>query len=91
MGLLWTIVGWVVFGLVVGFIARALVPGRDDIGVLRTVALGVVGSVLGGFLFGLLTVGLRGFQPAGWIGSIIGAVIVLLLYNRFVLRGRKRV
>lgn len=86
----WTIVGWIVFGLVVGFIARALVPGRDDIGVWRTIALGVLGSVIGGFLFGLLTVGFRGFQPAGWIGSVIGAVIVLLVYNKFVI-GRKRV
>ena len=86
----WTIVGWVVFGIVVGFIARALVTGRDDIGVLRTIALGVVGSVLGGFVFGLLTVGFRGFQPAGWIGSIIGAVVVLLIYNKFVV-GRRRV
>jgi uncharacterized membrane protein YeaQ/YmgE (transglycosylase-associated protein family) len=88
--MIWTILGWVVFGLVVGFIARALVPGRDDIGVLRTVALGVLGSVIGGFVFGLLTVGFRGFQPAGWIGSVIGAVVVLLLYNRFV-RSRRRV
>jgi uncharacterized membrane protein YeaQ/YmgE (transglycosylase-associated protein family) len=88
--MIWTIVGWVVFGLVVGFIARALVPGRDDIGVFRTAALGVLGSVLGGFVFGLLTVGFRGFQPAGWIGSVIGAVAVLLIYNRFV-RSRRRV
>jgi uncharacterized membrane protein YeaQ/YmgE (transglycosylase-associated protein family) len=80
-----------VFGLIVGFIARALVPGPDKIGIWRTIALGVLGSVVGGLLFGLLTVGLRGFQPAGWIGSVIGAVIVLLLYNKFVLRGRNRV
>jgi uncharacterized membrane protein YeaQ/YmgE (transglycosylase-associated protein family) len=92
MGLLVTIIGWVVFGLIVGFIARALVPGRDKIGVMQTIALGVLGSVLGGFAFGLLTVGIRGFQPAGWIGSVIGAVIVLLVYNKFVLgRGRHRV
>jgi uncharacterized membrane protein YeaQ/YmgE (transglycosylase-associated protein family) len=84
-----TIIGWLVFGLIVGFIARALVPGRDDIGVLRTIVLGVVGSIVGGLVFGLLTVGLRGFQPTGWIGSVIGAVVVLLVYNRFVLgRGR---
>jgi uncharacterized membrane protein YeaQ/YmgE (transglycosylase-associated protein family) len=89
--MLFTIIGWVVFGLIVGFIARALVPGRDDIGVLRTIALGVVGSVLGGVVFGLLTGGLRGFHPAGWIGSVIGAVVVLLLYNKFVLGGRNRV
>jgi uncharacterized membrane protein YeaQ/YmgE (transglycosylase-associated protein family) len=90
--MLLTILGWLVFGLIVGFIARALVPGRDDIGVLRTVALGVLGSVLGGVLFGLLTVGFRGFQPAGWIGSVIGAIVVLLVYNKFVAgRGRDRV
>ena len=90
--MLWTIVGWIVFGLVVGFIARAIVPGRDDIGVPKTIALGVLGSVVGGFVFGLLTVGFRGFQPAGWIGSVIGAVVVLLVYNRFVLgRGHDRV
>ncbi|UJW28399.1 GlsB/YeaQ/YmgE family stress response membrane protein [Saccharothrix sp. AJ9571] len=80
--MLWTILGWILFGLIAGFIARALVPGKDDIGLLRTIVLGVIGSVVGGLLFGLLTVGLRGFQPAGWIGSIIGAVIVLLIYNK---------
>ncbi|TQM45803.1 GlsB/YeaQ/YmgE family stress response membrane protein [Pseudonocardia cypriaca] len=84
----WTVVGWIVFGLVAGFIARAIVPGKDDIGILRTIILGVVGSVVGGLIFGLLTVGLRGFQPAGWIGSIIGAVIVLVVYNQVT--GRKR-
>lgn len=83
-----TIIGWIVFGLIAGFIARALVPGKDDIGLLRTILLGIVGSVVGGFIFGLLTVGLRGFQPAGWIGSIIGAVVVLLIYNAAT--GRKR-
>jgi uncharacterized membrane protein YeaQ/YmgE (transglycosylase-associated protein family) len=83
-----TIIGWIVFGLIAGFIARALVPGKDDIGILRTILLGVVGSVVGGLIFGLLTVGFRGFQPAGWIGSIIGAVVVLLIYN--AVTGRKR-
>ena len=87
-----TIIGWIVFGLVVGFIARALVPGPDKIGIWQTIALGVLGSVVGGLLFGLLTVGFRGFQPTGWIGSVIVAVIVLLIYNKFVVgRGRNRV
>ncbi|RZQ65784.1 GlsB/YeaQ/YmgE family stress response membrane protein [Amycolatopsis suaedae] len=84
----WTIVGWIGFGLIAGFIARALVPGKDDIGLLMTIVIGIVGSVVGGFLFGLLTVGLRGFQPAGWIGSVIGAIIVLVIYNKVT--GRKR-
>ncbi|GAB3686373.1 GlsB/YeaQ/YmgE family stress response membrane protein [Saccharopolyspora tripterygii] len=83
-----TILGWIVFGLIAGFLARAIVPGKDDIGLLMTIVLGVVGSVVGGFLFGLFTVGLRGFQPAGWIGSVIGAIIVLVIYN--AVTGRKR-
>lgn len=82
-----TIIGWIVTGLIAGFIARAVVPGKDDIGLLMTIVLGVVGSVVGGFLAGLLTVGLRGFHPAGWIGSIIGAIIVLVIYNKAT--GRK--
>jgi uncharacterized membrane protein YeaQ/YmgE (transglycosylase-associated protein family) len=77
-----TILGWIVFGLIAGFIARALVPGKDDIGILRTIVLGVIGSVVGGLIFGLFTGGFRGFHPAGWIGSIIGAIIVLVIYNK---------
>jgi uncharacterized membrane protein YeaQ/YmgE (transglycosylase-associated protein family) len=83
-----TILGWIVFGLIAGFIARAVVPGKDDIGVIPTILLGIAGSVVGGFLFGLLTVGIRDFEPAGWIGSVIGAVIVLVAYNKIT--GRKR-
>lgn len=86
--MLWTIIGWLVFGLIAGFIARAVVPGKDDIGLVMTIVLGVVGSVVGGFAFGLSTVGFRGFEPAGWIGSIIGAIIVLVVYNK--VSGRKR-
>ncbi|PVZ10022.1 GlsB/YeaQ/YmgE family stress response membrane protein [Actinomycetospora cinnamomea] len=82
-----TILGWIVFGLIAGFIARALVPGKDDIGILRTILLGIAGSVVGGLVFGLLTVGIRGFEPTGWIGSIIGAIIVLVVYNKVT--GRK--
>lgn len=83
-----TIVGWLVFGLIAGLIARALVPGRDDIGLLMTIVIGVVGSVVGGFLLGLFTGGFRGFHPTGLIGSIIGAIIVLVIYNKVT--GRKR-
>ncbi|GAA1281391.1 GlsB/YeaQ/YmgE family stress response membrane protein [Pseudonocardia aurantiaca] len=86
--MIFTILGWIVFGLIAGFIARAIVPGKDDIGILRTILLGIAGSVVGGLIFGLLTVGIRGFEPTGWIGSVIGAVIVLLAYNQIT--GRKR-
>lgn len=82
-----TILGWLVFGLIAGFIARAVVPGKDNIGLVMTIVLGVVGSVVGGLVFGLLTVGIRGFEPTGWIGSVIGAIIVLVIYNKAT--GRK--
>ena len=91
MGVVWDIIVWIVSGLVIGFIARAIVPGKDHIGIWRTIVLGVAGSVIGGLLWGLITGSLlRGeFNPLGWIGSIIVAVILLLIYNRVT--GRKRV
>ena len=76
-----TIVGLLIIGLIAGFLARALVPGRQSMSVLQTVLLGVVGSFVGGFL-GRILLG-RGdsfFQPSSWIGSVIGAVVVLLVY-----------
>ncbi|MEQ3554475.1 GlsB/YeaQ/YmgE family stress response membrane protein [Pseudonocardia nematodicida] len=83
-----TIIGWLVLGLVAGFIARAVVPGKDDIGILRTIVLGIVGSIVGGLLVSIFT-GFNSFQPASWIGSIIGAIIVLVIYNKVT--GRKQV
>jgi len=73
-----------VIGLIAGLLARALVPGKDAMGWLATLVVGVTGSLLGGVLLGLLTGGLRdrGFGPAGFIGSVIGAVLVLVIYNR---------
>jgi uncharacterized membrane protein YeaQ/YmgE (transglycosylase-associated protein family) len=77
-----SIIGWIIFGAIVGALARLLMPGRDPVGCLLTIVLGIVGSVLGGYLLGLIISG-RGTDPAGWIGSIIGAVLVLWLYRRF--------
>jgi uncharacterized membrane protein YeaQ/YmgE (transglycosylase-associated protein family) len=73
-----------VIGIVAGFLARLLVPGRDPMGFWATVLLGVVGSFVGGFL-GYLLFGKDldegALQASGIIGSIIGAVIVLLIYR----------
>ncbi|HUL28629.1 MAG TPA: GlsB/YeaQ/YmgE family stress response membrane protein [Streptosporangiaceae bacterium] len=71
-----------VIGLIAGAIARLLLPGRDPIGFLGTILLGVVGSFVGGFLQNLLfyhTLSIHRIHPAGIIGSIIGAFLVLLL------------
>lgn len=75
------IIGWLLFGLIVGAIARLLVPGRQDIGILMTMLLGIFGSFVGGLL-GYFLFGGRPLQAAGWIGSILGAVIVLAIAMR---------
>jgi uncharacterized membrane protein YeaQ/YmgE (transglycosylase-associated protein family) len=71
-----------IVGLIVGAIARLLMPGRDPIGVLGTIVLGIVGSFVGGFLQNLIqyhTVSVHSFHPVGLIGSIIGAWVLLLI------------
>lgn len=77
--MLW-LLGWLLFGLVAGAIARLLVPGRQNIGWLLTIVLGVVGSFVGGFLYNALFGNFGEFTASGMIGSVIGAVVVLLVY-----------
>jgi uncharacterized membrane protein YeaQ/YmgE (transglycosylase-associated protein family) len=81
----------VIVGLIAGFLARALVPGPDPMSVGQTILLGIVGSFVGGFigwlLFGADTAD-GALQPSGVIGSIVGAVIALLVYRRVAGRGR---
>jgi uncharacterized membrane protein YeaQ/YmgE (transglycosylase-associated protein family) len=71
------ILGWMVFGVIAGGVARLLVPGRQAMGMFATMLLGVVGSVVGGGITWLVTG--DPMQPAGWIMSILGAVIVLVI------------
>ena len=79
--MLGTIIGLLIIVLIAGFIARALVPGRQAMTIPQTILLGVVGSLIGGFLGHFLFHHGGGFiQTSGWIGSIIGAVIALLIY-----------
>lgn len=85
------IVVLLLIGLIAGAIARLLVPGRDPIGFLGTVAVGVVGSFVGGFLQNLIflhTLSITRLHPSGLIGSIIGSIIVLLLSRIFGKRGK---
>jgi uncharacterized membrane protein YeaQ/YmgE (transglycosylase-associated protein family) len=88
------IVALLIVGFIVGAIARLLVPGRDPIGVLGTIVLGIVGSFVGGFLQNLVeyhSLSVHSFHPVGLIGSIIGAWVLLLLLRLTGLEpGRRR-
>jgi len=88
------IITLLIVGFIVGAIARLLMPGRDPIGILGTIVLGVVGSFVGGFLQNLIdyhSLSVHSFHPVGLIGSIIGAWVLLLLLRLTGLEpGRRR-
>ena len=74
------VLGWILFGLVVGIIAKLLMPGRDPGGLIITTVLGIVGAVIGGFLG--RTLGLYGpGEPAGFLMATLGAVVLLFIYR----------
>ena len=83
-----TVLGWILFGLVVGVVAKFLTPGRDPGGFILTTLLGVAGALLGGYIGRAL-----GFygpnQAAGFLMSVLGAIVLLLIY-RAVSRPRMR-
>jgi uncharacterized membrane protein YeaQ/YmgE (transglycosylase-associated protein family) len=80
MGLVWM----VIVGLIVGALARFFYPGAVTMGWLATILLGIVGSLVGGFIGSLFSRGRVGFQPAGIIMSVIGAILVLWLYLNYM-------
>jgi len=87
---LWFIISLIIIGAIAGFIARALVPGKDPMGIGATILLGIVGSFIGGFLGWALfgkDMNEGALQPSGIIGSIIGAIIALLIYWAATRRG----
>ncbi len=79
------ILSWIVFGLVIGLIAKLLMPGRDPGGFIVTMLLGIAGALVGGFIGRAM-----GFygpnQSAGWLMSILGAIILLALYRVLIRR-----
>lgn len=81
------ILAWILFGLVVGVIAKLLMPGRDPGGFIVTILVGIAGAVLGGFIGRAM--GFYGSdESAGWIISILGAMLLLFLY-RMIARPRR--
>lgn len=86
------IIGLIVVGLIAGALARLIVPGKQDMSIPMTILLGIVGSFVGGFLGYLIfhkDPSQGWFQPAGLIGSVIGAVIVVFLWAKF--SGRSKI
>lgn len=78
-----SMIGWCVFGLFIGAIARFLFPGRQNMSLLLTMVLGIVGSFAGGFISSLVFGNADNLtNPAGWIMSIVGALIVLFAYGK---------
>ena len=75
------LIAFLIVGLIAGFIARALVPGPDPMGWVGTMVLGIIGSFVGGTLAALLFGGTLDLNAAGLIGSIVGSVIVLMIWR----------
>jgi uncharacterized membrane protein YeaQ/YmgE (transglycosylase-associated protein family) len=83
-----SILGWILFGLIVGALAKLVMPGRDPGGIIVTMLLGIAGALLGGFLG--RAIGLYGpGESSGWIMAFIGAVVLLFIYRLIV--GRRTV
>jgi uncharacterized membrane protein YeaQ/YmgE (transglycosylase-associated protein family) len=86
---IWQILGWLVFGFVVGLLARAIMPGRQKMGLITTTLLGVAGSLLGGFAVSTW----QGNPEGGWSGvgflGSLGGALVLLILGGMVLGGSK--
>ncbi|WP_369132183.1 GlsB/YeaQ/YmgE family stress response membrane protein [Modestobacter sp. I12A-02662] len=70
----------IIIGFVAGLIARAVVPGKQDLGIVATLVLGLIGSVVGNLLFSLLKGDGFRFDLGGWWASILGAILVLFIY-----------
>lgn len=74
------IIAWIVFGFIIGLIARAVVPGKQSLGFVMTTLLGVAGSIIGGLVVSTLAgAPATALQPAGFIGSLIGAILLLVI------------
>ena len=78
-----SIIGWIMFGLVVGIVGKLLMPGRDPGGFIITILLGIAGALIGGFIGQSLGFYREG-EPAGFIMAVIGSIILLLIYRMFV-------
>ena len=75
------VIGWIVFGLIVGIVAKLLMPGRDPGGFVVTAALGIVGALLGGFIGRVLGL-YHAEDPVGFFMALLGSILLLWIYRR---------
>lgn len=83
-----TIIGWILFGLIVGVVAKLLMPGRDPGGFVITILLGIVGALLGGYIGRTLGFYREG-EPASFLMAVLGSIILLALYR--LVAGRRTI
>jgi uncharacterized membrane protein YeaQ/YmgE (transglycosylase-associated protein family) len=75
-------IAWLIVGLIAGALARLIMPGRDPMGIIATILLGIVGSIIGGLVsWAIWGSDTRGFQPGGILLSILGAIVVLFIWR----------
>jgi uncharacterized membrane protein YeaQ/YmgE (transglycosylase-associated protein family) len=82
-----SIIGWILFGSVVGIVGKLLMPGRDPGGFILTILLGVSGALVGGFIGRLLGLYSEG-EPAGFLMAVVGSIVLLVIYRLIVSRQR---
>lgn len=78
------IISTIIFGLVVGLLGKFIMPGKDPGGIIVTALIGIVGSIIGHYLAGLLGMAVGGWTLANIIASVIGALILLFAYRKIV-------
>jgi uncharacterized membrane protein YeaQ/YmgE (transglycosylase-associated protein family) len=78
-----SVLGWILFGLIVGVVGKLLMPGRDPGGFILTILLGIAGALLGGFIGQSLGFYQPG-EPAGFVMAVIGSIVLLLIYRLVV-------
>ena len=78
------IIGWIIIGLIAGALARLVMPGKDPMGIIATILLGIAGSVVGGFIASLIWRPTDGsfFQPGGFFLSVLGAILLLFIWRK---------
>ncbi|MFW3733517.1 GlsB/YeaQ/YmgE family stress response membrane protein [Klebsiella pneumoniae] len=77
------ILSWIIFGLIAGIIAKWIMPGKENVGIIVTIILGIVGAVVGGYISTFFGFGkVDGFNFGSFVVAVIGAIVVLYIYNK---------